>query len=82
MRRAVPIGVGVVLLILGVGWAAQGAGIAGGSSLMDNNVTFIYLGGFLAVIGVALILFGAISKAKIRIPSDTERPKPSGSSNI
>jgi len=64
MRRAIPIGIGVILLLIGIGWASQGAGIMGGSSLMDNNSTFIYLGGFLAVVGIALVAFGAVSKPK------------------
>ena len=72
MRRAIPIIIGVILLLLGVGWASQGAGIMGGSSLMDNNATFIYLGVFLAVVGVTLILVGAISKMNVRIPADTD----------
>ena len=72
MRRAIPIIIGVILLLLGVGWASQGAGIMGGSNLMDNNATFIYLGVFLAVVGVTLILVGAISKMNVRIPADTD----------
>lgn len=64
MRKAVPIVIGVILLLVGIGWASQGAGVIGGSSLMDNNATFIYLGGFLAVVGVALVAFGALSKPK------------------
>jgi hypothetical protein len=64
MRKAIPIAVGVILLLVGVGWASQGAGIIGGSSLMDNNPTFIYLGGFLAVVGIALVVFGAVSRPK------------------
>jgi hypothetical protein len=40
----------------------------GGSSLMDNNPTFLYLGGVLAVVGIALVAFGAISKTKAQTP--------------
>ena len=54
----------MILLLLGIGWASQGAGIIGGSSLMDNNLLFVYLGGFLAVIGIALVAFGAKSKTR------------------
>jgi xanthine/uracil permease len=71
MRRAIPIVIGAILLLLGLGWASQGAGMMGGSSLMDNNPTFIYLGGLLAVVGIALIVFGAISKTKARTPAVT-----------
>jgi hypothetical protein len=59
----------MILLLLGIGWASQGDGVMGGSSLMDNNPTFIYLGGFLAVIGVAMVAFGAVSKTKGQAPA-------------
>lgn len=65
MRRAIPIIIGVILFLVGTGWASQGAGIIGGSSLMDNNPTFIYLGGFVAAVGVVSVAFGALSKAKV-----------------
>jgi hypothetical protein len=69
MRKAIPIIIGGILLLLGVGWASQGAGIMGGGSFMDNNPTFIYLGGFLAAVGIAIIAFGAISKTKAKTSS-------------
>ncbi len=62
MRRAIPFILGVILMLLGAGWASQGAGLMGGSSLMDNNPTFIYLGGVLALVGIALIAVVAFSK--------------------
>ena len=68
MRRAIPIVIGVVLLLVGIGWASQGAGIMGGSSLMDNNSTFIYLGGVVALLGVALVAYGALSKRQTSAP--------------
>ncbi|MGA2035834.1 MAG: hypothetical protein ABSG68_26605 [Thermoguttaceae bacterium] len=55
--------------MLGVGQAAQGAGYIGGSSLMDNNTTFIYAGGLFAVVGLALIVFGARSKQRANNPA-------------
>lgn len=64
MRKAIPIVIGVILLLVGIGWASQGEGILGGSSLMDNNPTFLYLGGFLAVVGLALVAYGAMMKTK------------------
>jgi hypothetical protein len=64
LRRAIPIVIGVILLLVGIGWASQGAGIIGGSSLMDNNSTFIYLGGVLALLGVALVAYGTLSKTR------------------
>jgi len=36
--------------------------------LMDNNQTFIYLGGFVALVGIVLIAFGAVSKTKAQKP--------------
>jgi hypothetical protein len=72
MRKAIPIIIGIILLLLGIGWASQGAGLMGGSSLMDNNPTFIYLGGVLALVGIGLIAFGAFSKKKVQTP-DTSK---------
>lgn len=66
MRRLIPIVIGAIVLLIGLGWASQGAGMMGGSSLMDNNPTFLYLGAFLAIIGLALIAFGAVSKPKVQ----------------
>lgn len=43
-------------------------GVMGGSGLMDNDLTFLYLGGFLAVVGVALVAYGAIMK-KAQVPA-------------
>ena len=64
MRKAIPIVIGVILLLVGIGWASQGAGIMGGSGLMDNNPAFIYLGAFVAVVGMVSVAFGARSKPK------------------
>ncbi len=61
-EEAIPIAIGVMLLLVGLVWASQGAGMIGGSSLMDHNATFVYLGGLIAVIGVALLAFGALSR--------------------
>jgi len=66
MRRAIPIIIGAILLLVGIGWASQGAGLMGGGSLMDNNPSFVYLGGFVAVVGLALIAFGAIMKTDVK----------------
>jgi xanthine/uracil permease len=70
MKKVVPIVVGVILLLLGIGFASQGAGMMGGSSLMDNNPAFIYVGGLVAVIGIAAIAFGALSKSKASTPAE------------
>lgn len=69
MRRIIPVIVGVVLLLVGIGWAAQGAGVIGGSSLMDNNTVFVLLGGIIAVLGVGLVAYGAVLKPKAQAPA-------------
>ena len=56
---------GVILLLVGVGWASQGAGMMGGSSLMDNNSTFLYLGSLIAIVGVVLIAVGIVTRDKV-----------------
>jgi xanthine/uracil permease len=67
MRKAIPmIVVGAIFLLLGIGFASQGAGMMGGSALMDNNPTFIYVGGLVAVVGLAVIAFGAMSRTKVK----------------
>ena len=63
-----PIVVGAVLLLVGIGWAAQGAGVIGGSSLMDNNSIFLLLGAFLAVLGIALVAFGVVTRSRTKAP--------------
>jgi hypothetical protein len=65
MMRAIPIVIGVILVLVGIGWASQGAGMMGGSSLMDNNQTFIYLGALVALVGIALVAFGATRRGKV-----------------
>ena len=50
--------VGIVLVLFGTAFALQGDGIIGGSSLMDNNSNFIYIGSLVAVVGLVVIAFG------------------------
>jgi xanthine/uracil permease len=71
MRKIIPIIIGVILLLIGIGWASQGAGMMGGSGMMDNNSTFIYLGALVAVVGIVVIAFGAMMKTKVRAPVPT-----------
>jgi hypothetical protein len=54
--------VGILLILLGAVWASQGAGMLGTGSLMDNNSTYVYLGGALAIVGVLLLAFGVIPR--------------------
>jgi cytosine/uracil/thiamine/allantoin permease len=67
MRKA-PIVIGLVLLLVGIVWAAQGAGVAPGNSFMNNNPTYLNLGGVLAVVGAVLIGLGAVWKTKATAP--------------
>jgi hypothetical protein len=70
----IEIAVGVILAILGTIFSLQGVGIIGGSSLMDSNALFIYVGSFIAVIGLVLIASGlrspnqafAVKKADVK----------------
>jgi hypothetical protein len=50
--------VGLVLLLLGAVFALQGEGVVGGSSLMDNNPNFIYIGSLVAFVGIVLAVLG------------------------
>jgi drug/metabolite transporter (DMT)-like permease len=53
--------VAIVLALLGVAWIAQGLGIAGGSSFMDNNR-------FWAVVGaILLVVAGAVAWTAVRM---------------
>ena len=68
MRKA-PIAIGLVLLLVGIVWAAQGAGVAPGNSFMNNNPTYLNLGGVLAALGMVLIGLGAVWKTKVKPPN-------------
>jgi hypothetical protein len=54
----IEIGIGAALAVLGTLFALQGVGLVGGSSLMDGNSIFIYIGSLLSVCGLVLIAFG------------------------
>ena len=69
MNKLVLIAVGVVLVLIGLVWASQGAGMIGGSSLMDHNVTFVYLGGMVVAVGLAMLALGAVSKPTTKTPA-------------
>ncbi len=57
--RIVGIIVGVLVLLAGGTFALQGAGDAGGGSFMDNNPTWIYIGSFLLVVGILIMIFSS-----------------------
>ena len=60
--KLVLIVLGILLVLLGTVFASQGAGLLGSGSFMDNNSTYIYLGGALAIVGVLLLAFGVIPR--------------------
>jgi len=49
--------VGVILLLLGIVFALQGAGDIGGS-MMSGDSTYIYVGGAVAVVGLVVLALG------------------------
>jgi len=51
--------VGVILLLMGTVFALQGANVITGSSVMSGNSDYIYIGGVVAVIGVALLAWAS-----------------------
>ena len=63
-RRWASIVVGLLLLLFGTIFALQGANVIKGSAVMSGDSTYIYVGGLLAVIGLALIIVGATSKSR------------------
>jgi hypothetical protein len=60
-RRVALIVVGVILLLMGIVFALQGANYIGGSALMSGNPTYIYVGGFVAIVGLVLLLWASRS---------------------
>lgn len=61
LRNVALAAVGVVLLLMGTVFSLQGANYIGGSALMSGNPTYIYVGAVVALVGLALIVFGARS---------------------
>jgi hypothetical protein len=50
---------GVLLLLAGIVFALQGAGVITGSSLMSGNQTYIYVGAVVAIVGLLLLALSA-----------------------
>ena len=64
-------------------FALQGDGIIGGSSLMDNNSNFVYIGSLVAVVGLVIIAFGlrmTYSKPAAKAPRPEQPEKSQGPS--
>jgi hypothetical protein len=62
-RKVALLVVGVILLLMGIVFALQGANYIGGSALMSGNPTYIYVGGIIAIIGLVLLLLASRMKA-------------------
>ena len=43
--------IAAVLIVIGVGWMAQGGGLMPGSGLMDGDIRWAIIGAVLAVVG-------------------------------
>lgn len=56
--RIVVMGIGVVVACFGVLWALQGFGVLGGSP-MSNTTTWSVIGPIVAVVGIAVAVYGS-----------------------
>ncbi|MDH2899789.1 MAG: hypothetical protein PXY39_02345 [archaeon] len=64
--------IGVLVTLSGGTFALQGLGKLGTGSPMDNNASWIYIGSFLLLVGVVLVLFSlgvfaGVRKSNIKI---------------
>jgi hypothetical protein len=64
---------GLVLLLLGVVFALQGEGMVSGSSLMDNNPNFVYIGSFVALVGIVLATLGIWPRPVLNTPASASQ---------
>ena len=46
--------IATVLIVIGVGWMAQGSGLMPGSGFMDGDIRWAIIGAVLAIVGVGL----------------------------
>ncbi len=56
MNRKVLVGIGIVVLILGLVFLLQGAGLFKGSAMTDNHF-WVYAGAVIALVGAATVAF-------------------------
>jgi uncharacterized membrane protein len=70
IRRRSTLFVGILFIFVGIIWSLQGNGMIGGSSLMDRNPTFIYIGSFVTLVGFLLLV------ASYRPPSVAQQSAP------
>ncbi len=57
MKRALFVGVGLLLMLAGIIFALQGAGVIGGSA-MSGVTVWALVGPVIAVVGLAMAVFG------------------------
>ena len=73
IRRKITLLLGLALVFLGIIWSLQGSGAIGGSAIMSDNPTFIYVGSLVSLIGFLLLIAsyrpGAVAKATNSIRS-------------
>ncbi len=67
--RTIVMVIGVIVLLLGIVWALQGAGVLLGS-FMSNSSTWLWIGAITAVVGWALLVLG------IRLPNRAKPAEP------
>ena len=66
--------VGRLLLLVGaVSLRSREKARVGGSSLMDNNPNFIYIGSFVALVGIVMAVLGIWPRPVMQAPAGTGR---------
>lgn len=56
-RKWLAVIVGAILLLMGIVFALQGANMIGGSAMSGNSL-YIYVGGIVAIAGLAILTWG------------------------
>ncbi len=67
--RTILVVVGVIVVLIGIGWVLQGAGVLLGS-FMSNNPTWLGIGIVTAILGAALLVIGIRYPARSRKPDE------------
>jgi hypothetical protein len=60
---------GLLILIAGTIFALQGANLVGGSSLMNGDPTWIYVGSVLGIVGLVLVALALHSRSRPPAPA-------------
>ena len=74
-RKTIMIIVGVILLLMGVVFALQGANVITGSSVMSGNSNYIYIGGLVALVGLVFLIWTLRMKAAPSPSTPANPPK-------